>query len=255
MLSAHGDSFAPGPRATVTRERVADQIIHRLRHDIVSGTLPRGGQLPAEREMAATFGVSTATVREAVRALSSIGLLEVRHGSGAYVAQDSQCILDTSLSLLVQWESVSILDLVELMRTLILHAADIAVESADDDDVCAVRAAAEASATVVVPTDLNWSVTKFLVAFVACSHNPLLQAICGFLTRMVVSLESGTHADHPIEYWREWAGATSKQRIDIACALDERNIAVLREQISTFHDTIESHLVASPPTPNGLGGC
>src|ERR1700733_15593197 len=87
----------PGPRGTapdvpvpsnreVTRATAADQIIEQLRTQILTGARPIGAKLPPERELSVEFGVSSPTIREALRALSSMGLVEARRGSGAYVA-------------------------------------------------------------------------------------------------------------------------------------------------------------------------
>ena len=94
------------------RQKVADQILAALRTEIVTGALPRGARLPAERELAERFGVSGPTVREAIRGLSALGLVEVRHGSGAYVAPDVDSIVAVSLGTLVQLEDVGVADLI-----------------------------------------------------------------------------------------------------------------------------------------------
>jgi GntR family transcriptional repressor for pyruvate dehydrogenase complex len=97
------------------RARAADQIITEMRARIASGALPLGSKLPSERELAASFGVSPPTAREAFRGLSSMGLVEIRHGSGAYVAAKSDSLLDSSLAMLVQLEGVGVLDLIGLL--------------------------------------------------------------------------------------------------------------------------------------------
>src|SRR5882724_10376319 len=81
----------PGPGTTardvparrpVPRASAADQIIEQLRTQILTGALPLGAKLPTERELGLEFGVSSPTIREALRALSSMGLIEARQGSG-----------------------------------------------------------------------------------------------------------------------------------------------------------------------------
>jgi len=69
------------PNATKAYAIVAD----KLRRQIVSGKLPPGAQLTAERELCTDFGVSRITIRHAVRLLAEEGLLQRRHGSGTYV--------------------------------------------------------------------------------------------------------------------------------------------------------------------------
>lgn len=68
------------------RERLADQVAAALRDAIVACTYAPGDRLPPERELAVRFGVNRSSVREALQQLSAWGLVDVRHGGGATVA-------------------------------------------------------------------------------------------------------------------------------------------------------------------------
>src|ERR1700760_2071488 len=85
------------PATGRSRGKIANEIIEYLRSQIAAGTLARSERLPNERALADYFGVSQPTVREATRALEAMGLIEVRHGSGAYVSADPQSLLATSI--------------------------------------------------------------------------------------------------------------------------------------------------------------
>ena len=74
------------PFGTVTREAVPQQIVSRLLDLIQQRHLGPGDRLPAERELAATMGVSRSSLREALRALTVLGVTEMRHGTGTYVS-------------------------------------------------------------------------------------------------------------------------------------------------------------------------
>lgn len=67
---------------------LARQVIERLTAEITSGRLTPNARLPTEQEMIAAFGVSRTVVREALAVLRAEGLLEIRQGSGVYVARD-----------------------------------------------------------------------------------------------------------------------------------------------------------------------
>src|SRR5438128_1462452 len=114
----------------LVRSRVADQIIGELRAQIASGALPRGARLPTERELARRFAVSAPTVREAIRALDAMGLVEVRHGSGAYVTAAAHSLLASSLGTVLQLESVGVQDVLRLMEHLSVYTAQLAAERA-----------------------------------------------------------------------------------------------------------------------------
>src|SRR5579859_1651018 len=65
---------------------VTEEAIHKIRERIVSGSWGPGDRLPKESELAAELGLSRNSLREAVRALSQLRVLEVRQGDGTYVS-------------------------------------------------------------------------------------------------------------------------------------------------------------------------
>ncbi|WP_274556366.1 FadR/GntR family transcriptional regulator [Streptomyces spiramyceticus] len=74
---------------------VTDEAIEKIKEMIVSGILRPGDRLPKESELAAELGLSRNSLREAVRALSLIRILDVRQGDGTYVTSlDPQLLLE-----------------------------------------------------------------------------------------------------------------------------------------------------------------
>ncbi|GJF22878.1 FadR/GntR family transcriptional regulator [Streptomyces sp. HO565] len=74
---------------------VTDEAIEKIKGMIVSGALRPGDRLPKESELAAGLGLSRNSLREAVRALSLIRILDVRQGDGTYVTSlDPQLLLE-----------------------------------------------------------------------------------------------------------------------------------------------------------------
>ena len=62
-------------------------LVARVLGMVSTGSLKPGDQLPPERKLAETFNVSRPTLREALRALAVLGVVEVRHGGGIFVSQ------------------------------------------------------------------------------------------------------------------------------------------------------------------------
>ncbi|WP_328916938.1 MULTISPECIES: FadR/GntR family transcriptional regulator [unclassified Streptomyces] len=82
---------------------VTDEAIEKIKEMIVSGALRPGDRLPKESELAAELGLSRNSLREAVRALSLIRILDVRQGDGTYVTSlDPQLLLE-ALSFVVDF--------------------------------------------------------------------------------------------------------------------------------------------------------
>lgn len=89
--AAAGGARRPGPGRTAISERVVHEILQRIR----AGELTAGARLPPERTLAAELKVSRPTVREALRALSILGVLDIHHGGGVFVsALDPTDLLD-----------------------------------------------------------------------------------------------------------------------------------------------------------------
>jgi len=83
-----------GQITPIRREVVAEQVAQRLLSLIQSGNLKPGQQLPAERSLAETLEVSRPSLREALRALSLLGVVRIRPGGGAFVtALDPESLL------------------------------------------------------------------------------------------------------------------------------------------------------------------
>jgi len=82
---------------TVLKTRVSEGIIEQVRDLITSGRLKPGDRLPAERELAHTLSVSRSAVREGIRALESLGIVEARAGQGTFVAPPQRDAITNSL--------------------------------------------------------------------------------------------------------------------------------------------------------------
>jgi GntR family transcriptional regulator, transcriptional repressor for pyruvate dehydrogenase complex len=98
---------------------VTDEAIERLKTMIISGQLRPGDRLPRESDLAQTLGLSRNSLREAVRALSLMRILDVRQGDGTYVASLAPGSLLEALTFVVEFHhDDSVLDLLEVRRIL-----------------------------------------------------------------------------------------------------------------------------------------
>ncbi len=81
-------AFAP-----IQKSNVADGLAERIADLIRSGTYVPGERLPAIMEMARSFGVGHPSVREALKQLEAVGIVEIKHGSGVYVRKGKNDVL------------------------------------------------------------------------------------------------------------------------------------------------------------------
>lgn len=113
-----------------------DTALHGLRALIADGALRPGDRLPSEGELCERLGVSRGSLREAIRTLAALGVLETRHGSGSYVSELRAADLIGSLSLTVGLLPMAgVLELTELRRVLEPHAAALAAARIDESTV------------------------------------------------------------------------------------------------------------------------
>jgi GntR family transcriptional repressor for pyruvate dehydrogenase complex len=82
--SRNARSSVPGVIVPLKKTRVAEAIADRIRELILDRTFLAGEPLPGERDLAERFGVSRGSVRDALRTLETIGLIETRHGQGTF---------------------------------------------------------------------------------------------------------------------------------------------------------------------------
>ncbi len=111
------------------RESVADLVARRVLDMVTSGVLKAGEQLPPERELAATLGVSRPSVREAIRGLSILGVVRTRQGGGAYISELDADALLGPIQFFLSLEDVNIRELYDA-RSLI--ESDVARRAAEN---------------------------------------------------------------------------------------------------------------------------
>lgn len=79
------------------KETLTEQVMAQIAEKVTSGEIGPGERLPDERSLAEMFGVTRSRVREALRALSLIGLLDIRPGGGTYVSEKTSMIPGESI--------------------------------------------------------------------------------------------------------------------------------------------------------------
>ncbi len=123
----------PPPHLTlepVKRSRVWEDIVTQILQLMGDGNLTAGSRLPSERELAASLGVSRPSVREAMRQLELMGVIESRQGSGAFVREVSDEDLVQPLALLLRGRQHLLRDILETRRVIEPQLARLAAQKA-----------------------------------------------------------------------------------------------------------------------------
>lgn len=120
---------------------LTDEAINKIKRMITSGELGPGDRLPREADLADRLGLSRNSLREAVRALSMINVLDVRQGDGTYVTSLDSALLLDALSFVVDFHrDDTVLQFLEVRRILEPAATALAAERMPAADVAALRA-------------------------------------------------------------------------------------------------------------------
>lgn len=135
MTTTPNPELANQLRGTVHREAVASQITERILSLIREQQLKPGDRLPGERDLSAMMGVSRPTVREALRSLATMNIIELRHGAGTFVTSLEPKLLVERFDLVFSLNDNSFLDLVEARKVIEPGAAALAAKRATADDI------------------------------------------------------------------------------------------------------------------------
>jgi DNA-binding FadR family transcriptional regulator len=215
---------------------LTDEAIERIKEMIVSGELRPGDRLPKEADLATRLGLSRNSLREAVRALSLVRVLDVRQGDGTYVTSLRPELLLDAMAFVVDFHrDDSVLHLLEVRRILEPAASAMAAQAMSDDEIAELGALLdaldeEADIEKFIATDL-----EFHRRIAVGSGNPVLASLIDSLSiptaraRMWrgLSQEGATVRTH--EQHRSIQKAIAARQPDVARAWAAVHIAGVEE--------------------------
>ncbi len=216
--------------APVSVARASTAIAEQIRAAIVSGRLQEGHRLAPERELAEQFGVSRVTVRDALRALEAMGLIEVRVGArgGAFVTIPTGSVVGQTMSDMMMMQAVSPEDIVEARLVVELGTVTLAAARATDEELSRLRQVCERGqeelAAKTYTRELSW---EFHALLAVAAHN-------GAVDGLTQSFRS-TLSMHPVRA-REGAKAfavTVEEHLAIVEALEGRDGAQARRLMAS----------------------
>jgi GntR family transcriptional regulator, transcriptional repressor for pyruvate dehydrogenase complex len=182
---------------TLRRSPLVEQAIERLREQVTSGAWPIGTRLPSEAALAAELGVGRSTIREAIRALASTGMVESRQGAGTFVrAVAAGVALETRL------RRAALLDVYEVRHALELQAAHLAAARRDADDLARLETTLDRrQAVLTIAKDATFveADLAFHQAVVDAAHNPILTELFASFTSALREAMFEVFADRELQ--------------------------------------------------------
>lgn len=171
----------------IKKTRLAEEVADRIRMLILNGTFPPGHPLPSERLLTKRLGVSRGSLRDALRMLEMIGLLETRHGQGTFPHELTVDRLVAPLASVMTYRHDLRDELMDVRRMFEPAVARVAATRVTEEDLAglqyildAQRRKLETGQSTIVED------TAFHAALAKCTHNRVAVSIMATLNDLLV---------------------------------------------------------------------
>ncbi len=173
---------------SVVKDRLSDQVARELQAMISNNIYKIGDKLPVENELAQMFNVSRITIREAVRMLSIMGVLDVRQGDGTFVKSLSPESFMKPLLPMLSLNKKNLEDIFEVRMLLECKVAELAALNANEEQLETLRDLLDKMEACALNNDLevyNEYDARFHYEIACTSANEVLKTILELLGDMV----------------------------------------------------------------------
>ena len=179
----------------ISQNKITQQIITQIRTAILEGELKPGDKLPLEKEMVELFQVSKQTLREALRALEHMGLIDVRKGigGGSFIVEVDIEVAKESLTNFLYFKNLTLDNLSEFRKLIEPHAARKAAESTTSSELAQLKHFNELARTHLKHNDINAAKEaeiKFHQLIAEQTRNPMLILLLNFAESMTVDFKT-----------------------------------------------------------------
>lgn len=212
-------------------ETVGEQLAEAIRDQ------PPGTRVPSERELMKSLGVGRSTVREALNGLALLGLVEIHHGQGVFVAErPSESEIETSELQRSLMKGVT-RDFIEARLLVEVEVARLAAERRTDADLERIQetiAALQESGAAPTEEALE-PATQFNQAVAAAAHNEVLAGIIDSFVQLMVERAPDLYASDDFRHW----DVEEHSKIYEAIAASDADLAAAR--MRDHIDAIAAH--------------
>ncbi|MGB9620084.1 MAG: FadR/GntR family transcriptional regulator [Armatimonadota bacterium] len=210
----------------VRRMNLTSQVMEAVKNYIVENNLLPGDRLPTEKELTARLGVSRNILREALKSLEAVGLIEIKVGDGMYVCDFDYSSVVTHISFALSRNEQELQHFIQARLVIEVGAIDLIVERVTDDDIrmleeCNKRVESARSVEERAEADL-----EFHKDLLAIAGNPVLSEFGSFLGRFFMEAQYLTTQNH--------TPVTVSAHRELIAALKNRNAAWAKE-VMTRH--------------------
>ena len=224
----------------IKKTRIHEDVFRQIHQLIKAGKLRARDQLPSERELAETFKVSRTSVREALRALETQGLIVSRTGAGNFVADLPVESLIGPLARLLIDEKKALADVFEMRKLIEPHIAALAAERATRNDIAQLKkivakqteAVGRGETGVEADAELHLSISR------ATRNQALQKLVSGLMEMLSRSREESLQTDQR----REASIATHRK---IVAAIEKHDRSKARSEMLHHIEQVEESVLSS----------
>jgi GntR family transcriptional regulator, transcriptional repressor for pyruvate dehydrogenase complex len=191
-----GLSLTPPSRRKLT-QTVAEQLLNEIRRR----RLAPGTRMPSERELMQALNVGRSTVREALNGLVMLGVIEIRHGQGAFVTERPRSQAEPEAIAAALAKGVT-RDLLEARRPVEIEMARLAAERRTAADLSEIEAVLDAHQRARTDQQAARSSARFHRLLAQAAHNEVLAGFVASYQKLLA--ERGPLLEEQIEGYREW---------------------------------------------------
>jgi GntR family transcriptional repressor for pyruvate dehydrogenase complex len=232
---------------------VTTRAIESIREMISEGELRPGDRLPPEHELAERLGVSRGSLREAVRALSQINVLDVRRGDGTYVTSLSPSELLSGMVFAMELlQSQDLEEVLEVRRLILPQSAALAAQRATRRQVEAMHAVVDALESATDHDEIERLNRRFTSILADATGNETLASILRSLHLRGQHVRRAWLSADPVR--RDVAHAHQRMLLEaIERGDSEMAKAISNVQIDERQRFIDHLRKGTPPEPIRMG--
>ena len=222
----------------INRTSLSDQIAGQLMDLIAGGQLEPGQRLPSERDLCKEFGVGRTSLREGLRSLVAMGILEARVGEGTFVRREGGNLLENALQRGLLFEEKKLDDLVETRLMLETQTAFLAAKRATPADLTEIgEAVTEMEAALHQPDRYLEADLRFHLLVARATQNAILHHLIGTIRTYLQEWIRGS-----LEAGDSGGGGRAQQSLQ-----DHRAIlgALLHEEAGQAQRLMQAHILSS----------
>ncbi|AVP54398.1 GntR family transcriptional regulator [Clostridium tetani] len=171
----------------VKNKKIYEEVIEQIKDMIYKGILKKGDKLPSERDMVEKLQVSRTSVREALRSLEIVGLIESRQGEGNFIKEDFEDGLIEPLSVMFMLQDSKSEEILELRKIIEVGTIKLAAERITESELEELNELKEKLKTPNKEENLAEIDREFHYKIAAASKNFLLLGVLNAISALMES--------------------------------------------------------------------